>query len=128
MGYLFEELIEFVEGRKIVLPSGGQLTPFIGFADPAHFARVSWYQQCVLPLIGERKTCMEHVMYTTLSLSYLHNPDSFQKTYFVGSMIEGPFMLDVDGGGSCWVPSDSIDPMLGMPFKSGGCDHPFDPK
>lgn len=79
------------------------LMPFIGYSDQSHLARTSWIRNHVLPLVGERKCCMEFAVHEIFVLAWLHDPSQWEKTYMLGGMDDGPFIYDTVKNGSCWA-------------------------
>lgn len=83
-----------------------QLTPFIGFSDQTHFARKDWLQHRVLPMVGNRRCCMEFVVYEKMLLSWLHDPECWERTFMLGGMNDGPYIYDIEKNGHAWADAD----------------------
>lgn len=85
---------------------GTELTPFIGFSDQTHFARADWVRDRVLPGVGPRKCCMEFAFYEVLLRAWLHDQGSWERTYMMGGMTDGPYIYDMEKNGVCWAEAE----------------------
>ncbi len=75
-----------------------------GWSDNDHIARKDYYEQFVLPKIGDEKTFMEHVMHPA-ELEDLAKDKRLHLdygTYLYGTFDEGPFIYHLDRKSSVW--------------------------
>ncbi|CAE7533733.1 unnamed protein product, partial [Symbiodinium pilosum] len=79
------------------------LSPFVGYSDQSQFVRVDWLQEHVLSSVAARKCCMEFVVHELMIRQWLHHPGTFQKTYMLGDMEQGPFIFDSQKNGNAWA-------------------------
>jgi len=82
------------------------LTPFIGYSDQSHLARADWVRDRVLPMVGDRKCCMEFAVYEVMLLAWLHDPRRWEHTFMLGGMLDGPYIYDMPKNGHIWADED----------------------
>lgn len=86
---------------------GGTSFPLLrtgGWSDNDHIARKDYYEEFVMPTIGEEATFMEHIM-NQLEMKDLGediNRHTKYGTYLYGTFEEGPFIYHLDRKSSAW--------------------------
>ena len=86
---------------------GGSAFPVLKtlrWSDNDHIARTDYYTDFVLPLIGDAKTFMEHVLNTAEHEDLKSDPSKHSKygTFLYGTWGDGPFIYHLDRHSTAW--------------------------